>query len=106
VIKPLVQILEVHRIRSAQERAQAGQNDAVKARKRLAKQLAPETREELEHVIAHAAAMVANPHLPKTGPIFVSSNRFERLRPFLLRRDRIVWRLLEAAVLPYSSQAA
>lgn len=74
VIKPLAQILEVHRVRSAQERAQAAQKEAVSARKRLAKELAPETREHLQQVIANAAAMAANPPLPKTGPIFASAN--------------------------------
>lgn len=69
-----VRILEAHRVRSGQERAQAAQNEAVSAQKRLAKELAPETREELEQVIAKAAVMAANPTLPTTGPIFVSAN--------------------------------
>ena len=73
MIKAFVQILEVHRVRSGQERTQAAQREAVRARKRLTKELAPETRDHLEHVIANAGAMAANPPLPKTGPIFVSA---------------------------------
>ena len=74
VIKPLIQILEAHRVRSAQERAQAAQEEAESARKRLAKELAPETRERLERVIANAEAVATDPPLPTTGPIFVSAN--------------------------------
>ncbi len=43
-------------------------------RKRLPKELAPETRQELERVIANAGLVATDLPLPTSGPIFVSAN--------------------------------
>lgn len=72
VIGALSQMLEYHRVHSAQERSKAAQREIVKARKRLATAI-PENRQTNEQIILDASAVVADP-LPRTGPIFVSAN--------------------------------
>jgi integrase len=73
VIKILAQMLESHRIRSAQARARSAQNDAAKAQKQLAGDLAPEKRNSLEQIISAAKELANNPPIPRSGPIFASA---------------------------------
>jgi integrase len=75
IIKPLVRILEAHRLRTAQLKVDSAQKQAARARKVLetgGDSLAPETRERLGEVIKAAEHMAKNPPVPIAGPIFAS----------------------------------
>jgi len=75
IIKPLVRMLEVHRIRTAQFKVDSAQKQATRARNVLEtgdNSLAPETRERLSEVVKAAEHLAKNPPVPTAGPIFVS----------------------------------
>jgi integrase len=75
IIKPLIRMLEAHRLRTAQLAVEAAQKRAVRARKLLeidGAAHAPEKRRALQQLVESAEKLAVHPPVPTSGPIFAS----------------------------------
>jgi integrase len=102
IIKPLIRMLEAHRVRTSQIAVESAQKQARRARKLLeigGDTLAPEKRASLNQLVASAEKLAAHPPVPTSGPIFASktgtalnmNNLLNRQILPALRKAKLEW---------------
>lgn len=107
VIRPLIKMLEAHRIHTAHRTAAAAAKEATKIETKLTKgqgTLPADIHEELSLRVAQLKEIAKNPPLPTSGPIFASQRTDDTRSPTPLNMNNLLNRQILPALRKHGLQ--